>query len=57
MDSEDLSFGFFLLLVLGTLCLSYYAGKFFEDRRWKALIPSQMDMLCRECAGLNGEKH
>lgn len=52
MDSEDLSFGVFIVLLIGVMGLCYWSGKWFEDRRWKALIPAQMDMLCKECAGI-----
>ena len=54
MDSEDLSFAVFLSLFIGALGVSFYAGKWFEDRRWRGLLPAQMEMLCSECAGLKG---
>jgi len=53
MEDSDLSLYVFIALIAVTVGLAFYAGKWFEDRRWKALIPAQMEQLCTECASIN----
>lgn len=65
MESDDLSFWFFSILLLGTIGLSYYIGVAFTRKEWEAKfklqneeyaavmdrLPGTYELICQQCSG------